>query len=165
MHFSPSCYRSDYRFSCYIKKREEGAVKATSRLHLLLGHIVSKSPQMSHLWYFPMNLVLLKLTCLVTLFDRQLQFFFLQKTIFGIFNELLSIRKEIVSICWMRVFCDFQTPWCRDTTTIYTQKTKEKKEKGEWGAQQNRSREQISLMDIDPKLSRPLLVVDLELQQ
>ena len=28
-----------------------------------------------------------------------------------------------------------------------------------------RSREQISLMDIDPKLSRPLLVVDLELQQ
>ena len=115
MHFSPSCYRSDYRFSCYIKKREEGAVKATSRLHLLLGHIVSKSPQMSHLWYFPMNLVLLKLTCLVTLFDRQLQL-----TIFGIFNELLSIRKEIVSICWMRVFCDFQTPWCRDTTTIYT---------------------------------------------
>ena len=39
-------------------------------------------------WYFPPIFVLLKLTCLVTLFDRKLQVFkiSLKWTIFGIFN-------------------------------------------------------------------------------
>ena len=45
-------------------------------------------------WHFSPIFVLLKLTCLVTLFDRKLQFF---KTIFGIFNYLLYIQNVNVA--------------------------------------------------------------------
>ena len=43
-------------------------------------------------WHFSRIFVLLKLTCLVTLFDRKLQVFknSPKETIFGIFNQLLS---------------------------------------------------------------------------
>ena len=54
-------------------------------------------------WHFQSIFVLLKVTCLVTLFDRKLQVFknSLKLTIFGIFNQLLSSQK-----CkyWMRLF-------------------------------------------------------------
>ena len=45
-------------------------------------------------WHFPPIFVLLKLTCLVTLFDRKLQVFknSPKLTVFGIFNELLSTQ-------------------------------------------------------------------------
>ena len=47
-------------------------------------------------WHFPPIFVLLKLTFLVTLFDRKLQVFKNSPKwiIFGIFNELLSKRKR-----------------------------------------------------------------------
>ena len=68
-------------------------------------------------WHFPPIFVLLKLTCLVTLFDRKLQVFInLPKwTIFGICNELLSTQNVNVARFARNVewdfFCDFQTPW------------------------------------------------------
>ena len=45
-------------------------------------------------WHFPPIFVLLKLTCLVTMFDRKLQVFKNSSkwTIFGIFNQLLSTQ-------------------------------------------------------------------------
>ena len=97
-----------------------------------LRHSVWKSPKMSHLnfgifilfnielfhrnhpkwriWLFQFGhfrpiFVILKLTCLVTLFDRKLQGFRTSPklTIFGIFNELLythSLRSQYVTLSW-----------------------------------------------------------------
>ena len=50
-------------------------------------------------WHFSPIFVLLKLTCLVTLFDRKLQVFKNSQnwTIFGILNLLLSIRNVSVA--------------------------------------------------------------------
>ena len=67
-------------------------------------------------WHFPPIFVLLKVTCLVTLFDHNLQVFKNSPkwTIFGIFNELLSTRNVYVARFARNVecdfFCDFQTP-------------------------------------------------------
>ena len=66
-------------------------------------------------WHFPPIFVLLKLTCLVTLFDRTLQVFKKSPklTIFGIFNQLLSTQNVNVARFARNVewdfFCDFQT--------------------------------------------------------
>ena len=89
---------------------------------LSFHHSVWKSPKMSHLnfsifWHFSPIFVLLKLTCLVTLFDRKLQVFKNSSkwTIFGIFNQLLSTQNVNVARFARNVewdfFCDFQTPW------------------------------------------------------
>ena len=77
-------------------------------------------------WRFRLIFVLLKVTCLVTLFDRKLQnfknslklnatfFCDLQTLTFDIFNELLSIQNVYVARFARNVewdfFCDFQTP-------------------------------------------------------
>ena len=61
--------------------------------------------------------VLLKYTCLETLYDRKLQVFknLLKLTIFGIFNELLSTQNvnvaRFASILNETFFCDFQTQY------------------------------------------------------
>ena len=62
------------------------------------------------LWRFPPIFVLLKLTCLATLFVRKLQVFkhSPKLTIFGIFSELLSTQN--VNVAEWDFFCDFQTP-------------------------------------------------------
>ena len=65
-------------------------------------------------WHFPPICILLKLTCLVTLFDCKLFINSPQWTIFGIFNELLSTQNVNVArfnrnVEW-DLFCDFQTP-------------------------------------------------------
>ena len=56
---------------------------------------------MSHFknWHFPPIFIHLKLTCLVTLFDRKLQVFKNSPkwTIFGIFNKLLSTQNVNVA--------------------------------------------------------------------
>ena len=68
-------------------------------------------------WHFPPIFDLLKLTCLVTLFDRKLQVFKNSPkwTIFGIFNQLLSTQNVNVARFARNVewdfFCDFQTLW------------------------------------------------------
>ena len=61
------------------------------------------------IWNFQPIFVLLKLTCVVTLFDRKLQFFknSPKSTIFGIFNELLSTRNVNVARFARNVECDF----------------------------------------------------------
>ena len=51
---------------------------------------------MSQFWHFTPFFVLLKMTCLVTLFDRKLQVS-IKLTIFGIFNELLSTQNVNVA--------------------------------------------------------------------
>ena len=67
-------------------------------------------------WHFPPIFVILKLTCLVTLFDRKLQFFKNSPkwTILGIFNQVLSTQNVYVARFARNVewdfFCDFQTP-------------------------------------------------------
>ena len=50
-------------------------------------------------WHFPPICVLLKLTCLVTLFDRKLQVFknLPKWTIYGIFSKLLSTQNVNVA--------------------------------------------------------------------
>ena len=76
---------------------------------------------MSHLnfsiWAFPPIFVVLKLTCLVTLFDPKLQIFknSPKLTIFGIFNWLLSTQKRssLRSQCRMRLFL-----WFSNTTYL-----------------------------------------------
>ena len=70
-------------------------------------HSVWKSPKMSHLRFS--IFVLLKLTYLVTLFDRKLQVFknSPKLTIFGIFNELLSTQNVNVARFARNVECDF----------------------------------------------------------
>ena len=71
-----------------------------NNMQLKPPHIVYKLLKMSHLiflfWHFPPIFVLLKLTCLITLFDRKLQVFKNSPkwTIFGIFNELLSTQNK-----------------------------------------------------------------------
>ena len=69
-------------------------------------------------WHFPPIFVLLKLTCLVTLFDRKLRVFKNSPkwTIFGNFNWLLSTQNVNVA-CFARnvewdFFCDFQIKHC-----------------------------------------------------
>ena len=54
---------------------------------------ITRNVAVEFFWHFPPIFVPLKLTCLVTLFDRKLQVFknFSKWTIFGVFNELLSI--------------------------------------------------------------------------
>ena len=50
-------------------------------------------------WHFPPIIVLSKLTCLVTLFDRKLQYFknLPRWIIFGILNQLLSTQNVNVA--------------------------------------------------------------------
>ena len=57
--------------------------------------------ELLNFWHFPPIFVLLKLTCLITLFDRKLHVFKSSPkwTIFGILKVLLDI------------FCYFQIPW------------------------------------------------------
>ena len=68
-------------------------------------------------WHFPPIFFLLKVTCLVSLFERKLQVFKNSPkcTIFGIFNWLLSTQNVNVARFARNVewdfFCDFQTPW------------------------------------------------------
>ena len=89
----------------------------------IIWHVLS--PQMPanclifDFWHFPPIVVLLKVTCLVTLFDRKLQIFKNSPkwTIFGIFNLLLPIKNVNVArfardVEW-DFFCDFQTTWAR----------------------------------------------------
>ena len=70
-------------------------------------------------WHFSPIFVLLKLTCLVTLFDRKLQVFKNSPkwTIFGIFNLFLSIQNVNVARFARNVewafFFDFQPLWKR----------------------------------------------------
>mgnify|MGYP006863930545 CR=1 FL=1 len=75
-------------------------------------------------WYFSPIFVLLKLTCMVTLFDRKLQ---IPKnapkwTIFGISNWLSSTQNVNVAHFARNVewgfFCDFQTTWSRPTLLL-----------------------------------------------
>ena len=91
---------------------------------------------MSHLNFgnFSQIFVLLKLTCLVTLFDRKLQVFKNSSkwTIFGIFNELLSTQFVNVARFARNVeldfLCDFQTPLLYMSLNImyYTKEEKER---------------------------------------
>jgi len=64
-------------------------------------------------WHFSPNFVIFILTCLVTLFDRKLQFskISLKLTIFGIFNELLSTVNvaRFARNLECDFLCDFQT--------------------------------------------------------
>ena len=64
-------------------------------------------------WYFPPIFVLLKLTCLVTLFDRKLQVF--KNSPIGPFLAFLSTQNVNVARFARNVewdfFCDFQTLW------------------------------------------------------
>ena len=67
------------------------------------------------LWHFPSFLVLMKLTCLVALFDHKFQFFKNCQNwpFFGIFIELLytqNAARFARNVEW-DFFCDFQTPW------------------------------------------------------
>ena len=68
-------------------------------------------------WHFPPIFVLLKLTCLVTLFDRKLQVFENPPnwTIFGIFPYLLSTQHvnldRFARNAEWDFFCHFQTLW------------------------------------------------------
>ena len=74
-------------------------------------------------WHFPPIFVLLKFTCLATLFDCKLQVFKNSPkwTILGIFNQLLSTQNINVNVArnveW-DFFCDFQTLWI----TVITKK-------------------------------------------
>ena len=71
-----------------------------------------------HFWHFPPIFDKLKVTCLVTLFDRKLQLFKTSPklTIFCIFNELLATQNVNVARFARNVECDFfsefQTLWC-----------------------------------------------------
>ena len=90
-----------------------------SRIFDYCGHNVWKLLKcricIFQLGHFPSIFVLLKLTCLVTLFDRKLQFFknSPKLTYFGIFNELLSTQNVNVAHFARKVewdfFCNFQT--------------------------------------------------------
>ena len=67
------------------------------------------------LLYFPLIFVQLKLTCLVTLFDRKLHAFKNSPkwSILGIFHELLSTQ-IVTAECWMRLFLWFSnTVYCK----------------------------------------------------
>ena len=85
----------------------------------LFHTVFENHPKMSHLNFsilaFSTNFVRLKLTCLVTLFDRKLQVFKNSPKwiIFGIFNELLSTQHVNVARFARNIeydfFCDFQT--------------------------------------------------------
>ena len=92
-------------------------------------HSVWKSPKMSHLfgfWHFPPILVELKLTCLVTLFDRKVSGF--QKL--AKLNHFLAFlmnfcplkwkRSSLRSQCWMRLFLWFSNTVC-PFRTIFVQ--------------------------------------------
>ena len=74
-----------------------------SRIFDYCGHNVWKLLKcricIFQLRHFPSIFVLLKLTCLVTLFDRKLQLFknSPKSTYFGIFNELLSTQNVNVA--------------------------------------------------------------------
>ena len=61
--------------------------------------IIKSAKQHLEFWHFPPIFVLLKLKCLVTLFDRKLQVFKNSPkwTIFGIFNLLLSTQNVNVA--------------------------------------------------------------------
>ena len=80
-------------------------------------HCVWKLLKMSHLNFsimvFSTNFVLLKWTCLVTLFQRLAKW-----PIFGIFNNFFHSRcksSSLLSQCWMRLFLGFSNvdqDWC-----------------------------------------------------
>ena len=73
----------------------------TVQIHFLVFTYCLKTTQnvASEFWHFPPIFILLKLTCLVTLFDRKLQVFKNSPkwTIFGIFNLLLSTQNVNVA--------------------------------------------------------------------
>ena len=87
--------------------------------HCTLFENYSKCPiWIFEIWHFPTIFVLLKLTCLITLFDRKLQVFKDSPnwTIFWHFSltfvhskcKLSSLRSQ----CWMRLFLWFSNKYC-----------------------------------------------------
>ena len=68
-----------------------------------------------HFWHFPPIFVLLKVTCLVTLFDRKFQGFknSPKLTIFDIFNQLLSTQ----NVSFQFFNCGISTNFCPFKTT------------------------------------------------
>ena len=122
-----------YLFDLWVKKRDlqyvprianlsKGWVLVTWQLYSNL--LKNQNPKMRfcefsdltlffQFWHFPPIFVLLKVTYLITLFDRKLQVFQNSPkwTIFDIFNELLSSQNVIVAyilnaiwIIWMTIF-------------------------------------------------------------
>ena len=101
-------------------------------LHIIFMPKITLFPKLSHnnqnkcrlwlvdWWYFPPIIVLLKLTCLVTLIDCKFKVFnnSSKLKIFDIFNQLLSARKVNIARFTRDVewdfLCNFQTPclWC-----------------------------------------------------
>ena len=90
-------------FSHQIKNR-----KVSSKLSKLFENCLKCRILIFQFWHLPPIFVLLKLTYLVTLFDRKLQV-----TIFGIFNKVFSTQNVNVASFARNVewdfFCDFQT--------------------------------------------------------
>ena len=84
-------------------------------------------------WHFPPIFVLLKVTCLITLFDSKLQVFKNSPKwiIFGIFNELLSTQHVNVARFARNIecdfFCDFQTLCEEGDRKIHTKNNTKKR--------------------------------------
>ena len=92
-------------------KQEKGEKHSVEVLHAhhmsqCLKIIQNVAFDIFEFWHF---LVILKLTCLVTLFDRKLQVFknWPKSTNFGIFNELLYIQSENEARFACNFECDF----------------------------------------------------------
>ena len=87
-------------------------------------------------WHFPPIFVLLKVTCLVTLFDRKLQVFknSPKLTIFGIFHELLSTQNINVArfARKCKVICGFQTQWQCNYVYVFYPEVKKSKSQDKW---------------------------------
>ena len=104
--FSTIIKVSAWNWRCLIKEAFgslDFKIETSVKFKHLLNHNVWKLLKMSHLdfefWHFSPIFVLLKLTCLVTLFDRKLQIFknSPKLAIFGNLNILLSTQNVNVA--------------------------------------------------------------------
>ena len=113
--------RSHNLISAYKKKSISFSSQISNKSIYCDKHTLFKNHSKCRIWifqllHFPPIFVLIKLTCLVTLFDRKLQVFknSLKWTILGTFNHLLSTQNVNVARFARNVewdfFCDFQTP-------------------------------------------------------
>ena len=77
--------------------------------NLWIEFLLCKTHETSRIWYFLSNFAQLKVSCLVTLFDRKIQVFKNSPKLnnFGIFNELLSTQIVNAARFARNVECDF----------------------------------------------------------
>ena len=107
-------------FRLFIHNLSLGSVRNRGRQPLTVFENYSKCLILIlEFWHFPPIFVLLKLTCLVTLFDRNLQVFQKLAKMDHLSTQNVNVARFARNVEW-DFFCYFQTPWVEPIVILFT---------------------------------------------